>query len=50
MAVNFTEHYQLGHDGDLIFEHDLTALALHLDCSFPEFMGVWLHDHPEGEL
>jgi hypothetical protein len=50
MAVNFTEHYQLGHDGDLIFECDLTALALHLDRPFPEFTGVRLHDHPEGEL
>jgi hypothetical protein len=50
MNVNFTEHYQLGRDGDLVFERDLTALALHLDRLFPEFTGVWLHDHPEGEL
>jgi hypothetical protein len=49
MAMNFTEHYQLGHDGDLIFERDLTARALHLDRPFLEFTGG-LHDHPEGEL
>jgi hypothetical protein len=50
MAMNFTEHYQLGSEGDLIFERDLTSLALHLDHPFPEFTGVRLHDHPEGEL
>jgi hypothetical protein len=50
MNVNFTEHYQLGHDGDLVFERDLMALDLHLDRPFLEFTGVRLHDHPEGEL
>jgi hypothetical protein len=50
MAVNVTELYQLGHDGDLVFERDLTALAIHLGRPFPEFMGGRLYDHPEGEL
>jgi uncharacterized protein (DUF3820 family)/regulator of replication initiation timing len=43
-------HYQLGRGGSLIFEYDLTALALHLDRPFSEFTGTLLPDHPEREL
>jgi hypothetical protein len=37
MAPVFTEHYQLGHGGSLVFEHDLTTLTLFLDRLYPEF-------------
>jgi cell division protein FtsB len=50
MEPEFVTHYQLGRGGSLVFEYDLTALALHLDRPFPEFMGTLLLDHPEREL
>jgi hypothetical protein len=50
MESEFVMHYQLGRGGSLVFEYDLTALALHLDCLFPEFTGTLLPDHPEREL
>jgi hypothetical protein len=43
-------HYQLGHGGSLVFEYDLTALVLHLDRPFLEFMGTLLPEHPKREL
>jgi hypothetical protein len=50
MEPEFITHYQLERGGSLVFEHDLTALNLHLECPFPEFTGTKLHNHPEGEL
>jgi hypothetical protein len=50
MEPEFVTHYQLGHGGSLVFNYDLTALALHLDRPFPEFMGTLLPDHSEWEL
>jgi hypothetical protein len=50
MELDGITHYQLGRGGSLVFEHDLTSLALHLDRPFPEFTGINLHNHPEGEL
>jgi hypothetical protein len=50
MAPVFTEHYQLGHGGSLVFEHDLTTLTLFLDHLYPEFKGAVLNEHPDGEL
>jgi hypothetical protein len=50
MAPEFIEHYQLGRGGSLVFEYDLTALALFLDRLYPEFKGALLHDNPDGEL
>jgi hypothetical protein len=50
MEPEFVTHYQLGRGGSLVFEYDLTALALHLDHLFPEFTGTLLSEHPEREL
>jgi hypothetical protein len=50
MAPVFTKHYQLGHGGSLVFEHDLTTLTLFLDRLYPEFKGAVLNEHPDGEL
>jgi hypothetical protein len=50
MAPVFAEHYQLGHGGCLVFEHDLTTLTLFLDRLYPEFKGAVLNEHPDGEL
>jgi hypothetical protein len=50
MEPEFITHYQLGRGGSLVFEHDLTALTLHLELPFPGFTGTKLHNHPEGEL
>jgi hypothetical protein len=50
MALEFTEHYQLGQGGSLVFEYDLTALTLFLDRLYPEFKGAVLNEHPDGEL
>jgi hypothetical protein len=50
MALEFTEHYQLGQGGSLVFEYDLTALTLFLDRLYLEFKGVVLNEHPDGEL
>jgi hypothetical protein len=50
MELEFVMHYQLGRGGSLIFEYDLTALALHLDRPFSEFTGTLLPHHPEREL
>jgi hypothetical protein len=46
----FTEQYQLGHGGSLVFERDLTTLTLFLDRLYPEFKGAVLNEHPDGEL
>jgi hypothetical protein len=35
MAPVFTEQYQLGHGGSLVFERDLTTLTLFLDRLYP---------------
>jgi len=50
MAPVFTEQYQLGHGGSLVFERDLTTLTLFLDRLYPEFKGAVLNEHPDGEL
>jgi hypothetical protein len=50
MEPEFITHYQLGRGGSLVFEYDLTDLALHLDRLFLEFTGSLLSEHPEREL
>jgi hypothetical protein len=50
MALEFTEHYQLGQGGSLVFEYNLTALNLFLDHLYPEFKGAMLNEHLDGEL
>jgi hypothetical protein len=44
MAPVFTEQYQLGHGGSLVFEHDLTTLTLFLNRLYPEFKGAVLNE------
>jgi hypothetical protein len=46
----FTEQYQLGHGGSLVFKHDLTTLTLFLDRLYPEFKGAVINEDPNGEL
>jgi hypothetical protein len=50
MEPEFVMHYQLGRGGNLVFEYDLTAMALHLGRPFPEFTATLLSEHPEREL
>ena len=48
----FSNHkfYQLGNDGDLVFEKDLDALSMFLDRPHPEFFGGQVNEQPGGEL
>ncbi|KAK1613804.1 hypothetical protein QYE76_019321 [Lolium multiflorum] len=50
MEPTNTKFYQLGNDGDLIFEKDLNALSDFLGRPHPEFHGVEVNDQPGGEL
>jgi hypothetical protein len=50
MDLAYTKFYQLGNDGDLVFEKDLDQLAEHLGRPHPEFFGMQVNDQPGGEL
>ena len=50
MALAYTKFYQLGKEGDLIFERDLDQLANLLERPHPEFYGMQVHEQPGGEL
>ncbi|KAK1613821.1 hypothetical protein QYE76_019338 [Lolium multiflorum] len=47
MEPTNTKFYQLGNDGELIFENDLNALSDFLGRPHPEFHGVEVNDQPE---
>src|SRR3954465_2156747 len=50
MDVKYSKLYQLGNEGDLIFERDLDQLSDLLERPHPEFFGAQLNDQEGEEL